>query len=301
MGALLIPVLVAVVLTNLMAQKKYMSARKKSTFSSMLAVLSASSKSDEVKPCRWYKDTFCPTRPHLFGRSHGIVNYNMNGRLRRVRWVLSPSLISGVTVILATLAALAIASWSYITDSQLFYDQLFSPYGAVTLLQTQQDSFSAINSAVLNGQNTYMVVLLAGSVIVGLTVYMVLESMSYLIHGTPLFVRSVTENIQAARQAARYTLLRLGLHIASLIAWAIYLLLFISVLLPLSLGLLQVALNDIAAGIPSSWLYLPFCFILLAAGLHMHIVFARLTFLKIRIFGGLDAEMSHLEADSHSL
>src|SRR5687767_12075283 len=98
----------------------------------------------------------------------------MSKSLRRLRWILTPSLISAPLAIFIAGFIWGSAGWSYITNSQLFYDQLFSAYGAVTLLQIQPFSFGSLQTAILNGPTTYYVLLAAGSVIAGVSIYLIL-------------------------------------------------------------------------------------------------------------------------------
>lgn len=217
--------------------------------------------------------------------------------LRRISWILRPSLLSGIIAFFLTSVLLGSAGWAYISDSGLFYDQLFGAYGAVTILQLQPHNLPGIQDAVLNGPATYYVLLITGALIAGISIYLLLESASLVGRGASLFISQVHANRKSAREAARATLVRLGLHITALIAWALYWLVFANVLVPLVIIMLQQALDAISSAQAIGWLMLLIPFIILAGSIHFHATFARLVFLRVRLLGGVDAELSRLESE----
>jgi len=216
-------------------------------------------------------------------------------KARHLGLLLSPSLVSGPICVLLALLVLGSAGWAYITDSQLFYDQLFGAYGAVTVAQVRPYSIDSLQGLIFSGPLTYYVLLFAGSIIAGVTVYIVLESISRVVYGTSLFLREVHSDRATARQAAQESLARLVLRIAGLVAWSLYWLVFINLLVPTSLVALEQSLEALSMHELWALVVLALAFATLVVSIHLHVTFARLVYLRIRLFGGYDAELSRLE------
>lgn len=212
--------------------------------------------------------------------------------LERLKLILSPSIVSAPVALTASGFIWVSAAWSYITDTQLFYDQLFGPYGAVTLLQIQPHNLGEFQGTILNSSGTYYVVLFAAGLIAGLVIYFALESISRVVSGVSLFWRQSHSKRQTARQAVRESLVRLSLRVLSLLCWAFYAIIFTSVLVPFSILVLQDALEG--NGNWEKWLFAVVAFFSLVASIHLHVSFARMVFLRVRLFGGYDAELSRL-------
>ncbi|MET0779545.1 MAG: hypothetical protein ABWY71_01790, partial [Candidatus Saccharimonadales bacterium] len=77
-----------------------------------------------------------------------------------------------------------------------------------------------------------------------------------------------------------------------LIGWGLYVAIFLNILLPLCVVLAQRGIDHTsAAAAVVGWAYIVGSTGLLAVCLHLHTVFMRLFFLRLRIFGGLDADI----------
>lgn len=211
--------------------------------------------------------------------------------LQRLKLILSPSIVSAPVALTLSGLIWTSAAWSYITDTQLFYDQLFGPYGAVTLLQIQPHNLGELQSTVLNSSGTYYVVLVAVGLIAGLFIFFLLESISRIVSGVSMFWRQSHSKRQTAHQAVRESLVRLSLRVVSLLCWAFYAIIFTSILVPFSILVLQDALEG---GDWQKWLIAVGGFLTLALSIHLHVSFARMVFLRVRLFGGYDAELSRL-------
>jgi hypothetical protein len=213
--------------------------------------------------------------------------------LQRLKVILSPSLVSAPAALAGATFILGSAAWSYITDTQLFYEQLFGPRGVVTLVQIQPHNMGELQSAIMNGAGTYYIFLFAVGLAGGLAIYFVLESISRIKNGVSLFLREAHSDREEARQAVKESMARLAVRISSLLAWALYIIIFTSVLVPFSILVLQDALD---AGGVQKWLFAA----LVAAGLvisvHLHVSLARLVFLRVRLLGGYDAELYRLNS-----
>lgn len=212
--------------------------------------------------------------------------------LQRLKVILTPSIVSAPVALTASGFIWISAGWSYITDTQLFYDQLFGPYGAVTLLQIQPNNLGEFQNTILNSSGTYYVALGATGLVAGLTIFFALESISRIVSGVSLFWRQSHTKRQTAQQAMRESLVRLCLRIASLLCWALYAVVFTSVLVPFSILVLQDALQTTSSW--QQWLIAIVAFIALTIAVHLHASFARMVFLRVRLFGGYDAELSRL-------
>lgn len=213
--------------------------------------------------------------------------------LQRLKVILSPSLVSAPAALAATAFIWGSAAWSYITDTQLFYDQLFGPRGVVTLVQIQPHNMGELQSAILNGAGTYYIFLLAAGLAGGLFIYFVLESISRIKSGVSLFLREAHSDREEARQAVKESLARLIVRVSSLLAWALYIIIFTSVLVPFSILVLQDALD---AGGVQKWFFAAVAFIGLLISVHLHVSLARLVLLRVRLLGGYDAELYRLNS-----
>lgn len=209
-------------------------------------------------------------------------------RTRLLKRLLSPSVSSGLVVLIAVTLVLSLSAWTYIAHEQLFYEYLFGRYGLTTILLIAPDSFSFFRGAIINSLLTYYAIVFVAAIIVGLVVYTILESFERVGSGTRTLLQEIESNDKVSKELARETIVRLALRCLSLIGWMCYILLFVKMLVPLSIALVQAGIDSLAIGslmigsasIIGAWL-------LLLVGSHMHVTFARLCLLRVRVFGNL--------------
>ena len=216
-------------------------------------------------------------------------------QFRLANLLLTPSVLSAIVTIALTTIVFGLSSWSYISDAQLFYDYLFGPHGAVTALLSTPDPLSILRIVIFSNPLTYDAIILVCAIVIGFIVFEILESSQRVVKESTAVWYELHTPTPEARQAMYDTLVRLCVRTAGFVGWAIYILLFINVLGPFCLLLLQVGIDDTASSMPVGWVYGLASYGLLALGLHLHIVFLRLCLLRPRIFGGIDILMAELD------
>jgi hypothetical protein len=219
----------------------------------------------------------------------------MMRRFYLIKLLLLPSVLSiGVCTGLAAVTVAATA-WAYIRDNQLFYDYLFGVHGFSTLLVQESDGLLVLRNAVFSSNLTYYILILLCSLIVGLLVYVLLEGLRLATQETAMTWRQMHLSSSAYTQTARQNLARQLLRIAALAGWALYTIIFVTTLLPTSMVLARAGTDSIGMSMAWGWVNVLQSFALLAVGLHMHVIFARLTALRPRLFGGADIEIAEQE------
>lgn len=214
--------------------------------------------------------------------------------MQRLRILLLPSQISGLFCVFIALLVCGVKAWSYIRHNQLFYEYLFDAYGFNTLLLEAPNSVHLISDAILNSSATYYALLLICGVLASLTVYAIMQAVSNAKQATSEVLHEMHEPGQLYKQAVRESFLRLGLRAASLIGWTVFIIVFLSIFAPLSISLLYIGIDHISDDHKIGWLIAAAGCLIIALCLHIHVVFARLTWLKPRLFGG-DKVIEELE------
>lgn len=211
---------------------------------------------------------------HVFLWSRTIIT--MQARIFSL--LIMPSLLSGVLCLLLAAGILAGISWSYASQMQFFYDFLFGPTSIATSLVASPDIFGTFRHYVLASPATYYVVLVLSAALIALLTYELLQGVGQLAR-------------KAQDKAALQDALSLfGVRIASMAAWTVYTIVFVDVLIPYVESTASGSLTLLAAGEGSGWWYLVGGGLLLAAGLHMHVIFVRLTTQRLRLFSRVEPE-----------
>jgi hypothetical protein len=213
--------------------------------------------------------------------------------MSRLLLLLLPSLSSSIFTLLITIAILGTSAWSYIEDNQLFYEFIFGIYGLKTTLQSIE-STASIQYAILNGPYTYFILLIMSALIIGGMVYVVLESLKRAAEIASEEMQAVN-NRALRKQVAREALMKLVLRVVAALGWALYIVLFVSVVIPTAILLTELALQAFEVSLGTAGLYGAGAAALLLAALHVHIIFARLCMLRPRLFGDSEIE----EAEHH--
>jgi uncharacterized membrane protein YhdT len=203
---------------------------------------------------------------------------------RLIGLLLSPSLFSTSIAVLLTTAILGIATWSYITPDNPLHSYFFGPYGLTTVFQNSTNGLSAING-LFGNPATYNIAVLVFALFVGLIVYVFLHGVNVITDKAKTEVNEVayvTNTIyeQNMRKEART---RLGLRLAALVAWIIYIVFFGRVVVPFC-----ILLGRVNSGNLWEWDNLwhgAVAFLTLLIAFHVHAVFMRLLVLRPRFFG----------------
>lgn len=204
--------------------------------------------------------------------------------------LLLPSISSGIITACMALILFTLTSWSYINENQLFYDFFFGVYGFKTALLQAPDSFWTFQNAVLNSSTTYYVLLVLVGIAAGLTVYTVLEGISRTVRSASAVLQEMHVEEAVYRRAVHESFVRLILRLVSLAGWALYTVCFISLIVPFCIFLIQLGVDDLATGVWMWWVRLLAALAIIAAGVHVHVIFARLCMLRPRLFGDTDIE-----------
>jgi hypothetical protein len=225
-----------------------------------------------------------------------VASINVMDQLRLTWLLLSPSLSSGVMTVVCTIFIVGMSGWLYINHDQLFYDYLFGPRGIQTTLIQITDTSAVLRNWLLGSVATYYILLFVTAVIVGLTVFAILQNAKKVLNGSLFVWQGLHNATQAHKDALKEMFTRLALRIICLLIWAIYLALFITILIPFSTLLVQLGIDRITMRVPEldGLLYIAASIALVLASLHLHVVFARLVRLRPRLFGILDIELAEL-------
>lgn len=187
-------------------------------------------------------------------------------------------------------------AWNYINEGQLFYNYISGPYGLKTYVWQHSAQATSARDAFLASSFTYYVLVVVVAVAAGLVVYAALQMATGLFASLRGVWRQVGGS-QQLRQPAAVTeqLSRLGLRLLSLAGWGMYSLFFFSTLLPFVTLFDQTGMDAIRAWRLVGWLECLAAAATLVIALHIHVLFARLTSLRPRLFFG---EQAVLEAEA---
>ena len=200
--------------------------------------------------------------------------------------LLSPSLLSATASIALSALVLGVSSWSYIKPDNGLYDYLFGPYGLTTIMQNSTNALSAVNGA-FSSPTAYNVAVALFALFIGLLVYVFLEGMDHVAtktSGAFQEVELINDRV-TRKKAERQAELRLGLRVATLIIWILYLIFFARVIVPacILIGRLDTSHYLLTwHNVISPLIGL----VLLFAAMHVHVICMRLLVLRPRMFGG---------------
>lgn len=209
---------------------------------------------------------------------------------RLIRLLLTPSLLSGFSVFVGAIIVLAVSGWAYISRQQLFYDALFGPFGVATAMLRAPDFFAVFRTNVLNNPLTYDAMILVCAILIGFLVFTILESLGRIARESSVLWYEFHTHSPEARSAMFETLVRLMVRCISFAAWVTYVLVFVAIMLPFCILLLQAGIDALGmsqlSGAGACLLALAY----LTVSLHVHIVLIRLSVLRPRLFGGWAVE-----------
>jgi hypothetical protein len=206
--------------------------------------------------------------------------------------MLSPSLLSAVSVIVLAAGFIGQKGWAHIHHKQLFYDILFGNYGVQTRLLAHQDNSSRLRDLFLNDNTMYLLLLVLCAIAVGCLVYLLIRGLTGVASGSREVLTELRSQDRTAKAMLVAFVARLGVRTAGLIGWVVYTVLFIGVLSPLCISLLQVGIDQLSAsGGTAGWIRIAGSGILFAVFLHIHVTFMRICFLRLRLFGGDDSDL----------
>jgi hypothetical protein len=194
-----------------------------------------------------------------------------------------PSFGSSALAVFIAVVLLGYGAWSFINDNQLFYDLLFGPYGFKNVVWQHSMVQTSWQDVLFSSHIVYYIALGGVAVIVGLTVFTILQAVGVVVHGSSELLHDA---LDTRRRASRELFYRLGLRVIALVGWGVYAAMFFSSILPAVMSLNQSGILRFQAQDYAGALDCLGALALLLAALHMHVIFLRTVALRPRIFGG---------------
>lgn len=207
-------------------------------------------------------------------------------QLHLFKVLVTPSPFSMVAIVVLSIIWVTISSLLYFSDNQLIYRYIFGADGITTHTWAGTETVAAWTVKFFSSSTGYYVLLVGFGIMAGIAVYTLLQTGSFIIHGTANFLRRAENATQPVALLEIFT--QLWIRCLALVGWVLFGAVTISSLLPLvdiliSTGASYLKNYNLSAG----WFYaqaLGMCMV----ALHMHIVFARLLLLRPRVFGFRD-------------
>jgi hypothetical protein len=214
----------------------------------------------------------------------------MSSRFKLVTVLLKPSILSGFFSIVFAVFVIGHEGWAYANHQTELYNYLTRNFGLSTLPSTANGGPSVISTLLSNGA-AYQVLLLVCAIGVGLLVYALMRGLNGIAEESQQAIAELRQHGLPHHIVASSPLLRIALRLASFAAWAVYAVLFVNLLVPFAVLLTQYGCDRFV----SSWfvgsLYLFSAVALLSVAGQLHAVFMRISFLRLRIFGGIDTDL----------
>lgn len=205
-----------------------------------------------------------------------------DSRLSQIGNLISPSLLSGLLTIFLSLGVLAISLFSYTSGSGLIYDYLFGPNSSAELIRSASGSVDAFTNTVFGNSTLNKILFFCFWMVIGLIVYLIL----YLVFkGTSEAAQDIQEAgyvNSRGKELLRAIETRLAVRTVVIVIWAVYWVFFVKTLVPFSI--LSGRVGGAAFPAPNGWIYSGLGLIVLVLSIHIHLIFLRLTALKLRLF-----------------
>lgn len=198
--------------------------------------------------------------------------------------LLLPSLFSGSLAVFLSAAVIIFTNWAYASPANPFYGYLFGQYGLTTVLQESTNALAAING-IFSGPLAYNLSVIVFALFIGLLIYVLLEGMDHITakaHAALSEVEYINDPGLKHRMKVESEV-RLGLRVAALAVWIVYLIFFARVIVPYCILLGR--MNEGSPFTGPNILKGLAAFALLVAALHIHVIFMRLLALRPRMFG----------------
>ncbi len=199
---------------------------------------------------------------------------------------LSPSQLSAIACLFLSLLALGVTNWAFVTHIPFVTDYFFGGQGLVTALQSAPNSLSGLTRALFIHLSTRSAFSFVFVFVIAATLYAVLFAGEQSINNVFKTWLEVGGGAKTAARRKREVLYRIVFRLVIIALWLGYTLVFVRLLLPFCISASRVGIATITGR--TGWLYLLFGVLLFAASLHVHVIFMRLTALRLRVFGGVD-------------
>ncbi len=221
----------------------------------------------------------------------------MNHRFRLLGMLLRPSILGGSFSLLFAVALLVREGWSYVHHQPALYIQLMQQLGLSDLTVASASSKPSIASMLLGNAVAYQVMLLLCAAGVGLLVYALLRGVGGVVHESSAALNDLRYHGMPRHLTASVPFTRFVLRLLSIAGWAIYTVLFFNLIIPFCILLTKDGAAQFVQSAVAGGLKVGLAVILLVVTTHVHAVFMRLCFLRLRIFGGVDTDLYVSGAD----
>lgn len=183
---------------------------------------------------------------------------------------------------------LVVSGLSAVRQNPLLYEYFFGPHGLIAVLGETPGTVAAFTEAILAKPFMYNIVVFVVAILAGLIVYILLQGINRLLAGVLGGLVEVQEaDAKSKKLIEAEVSARFGVRILALAGWFLYWIFFIKILLPFCLLSAYINANELFTW--QGWLHGLLAFIVLTAGLHLHVIFMRFVLLRPRLFGIRDA------------
>jgi|GEM_PF-5323973 len=190
---------------------------------------------------------------------------------RIFRLFSTPSLLSAIFTFFVAVILVLYHIWPYLTYDERVYDFLYGSFGVITALEHYPSLVTDFIKSIAESPIIYTLTIIIAASVAGTIAFFILRSLRRVIQAVAHSTERKEEEI------------RLAMQTIALVLWASYCFLFVQVFLPAAL-----LLTRIGADIATTFTGIGFIccgFIIILLMVHLHIIFARYTFMKPRLFG----------------
>lgn len=203
---------------------------------------------------------------------------------RIVTFLLRPSSFEAVVLLLLSVVCIALTSWSALTHSPLFFDMFFGDTGIVSNLNKASDTINSYVSEFSAHPILYYVVLTLMAVIVGLSVFVAMQSITTGVSAFSHFLNDIHTTTDENRKVYEKEVeLRAVVRLLVFILWVVIAAASVTWAFPKAIELSQAGAMALP-GMRGVW-YIALSVSLVFTLLHLQVVSLRLFLLRPRIFG----------------
>lgn len=203
---------------------------------------------------------------------------------RIIAFLLRPSSFETTILLLFSVVFIALASWSAITHSPLFFDMFFGDTGIVSNLNKASDTINAYVSDFSAHPSLYYVVLLLIALVVGLSVFVAMQSITSGVSAFSHFLSDIHTTTEENRKIYQKEVeLRAVARLLVFIIWIIATAISVTWAFPGAIGLSQTGAMALPE-IRGIW-HITLAVAVVFALLHLQVVLLRLFLLRPRVFG----------------
>jgi len=203
---------------------------------------------------------------------------------RIIVFLLRPSSFETTILLLFSVVFIALASWSAITHSPLFFDMFFGDTGIVSNLNKASDTINAYVSDFSAHPSLYYVVSLLIALVVGLSVFVAMQSITSGVSAFSHFLSDIHTTTEENRKIYQKEVeLRAVARLLVFIIWIIVTAISVTWAFPQAIELSQTGAMALPE-IRGIW-HVALAVAVVFALLHLQVVLLRLFLLRPRVFG----------------